>query len=324
MNTEHAQADGPATRITLGYGESLWNYFRGWRYPFFGTIFLYTLMVLGWVSLGGGLSNPAAALKHLGLGVIAANFLVFGIFLINDAADRHVDARVHPDRPIPQGRSAWQHIWGTAVGLMFAACAISFFVNKQSFVVAVTMTAYALFFYGWAKGGLHVPGSSEILTPVVSALFPLFGLSIAGCTNPQLIIGTVGYIYLADLSQDLLGGIHDQRGDQAGNVRTFALAIGTARTLRLSLFLFTLATVAGASLVAFGHAGPVYGAVLAALSIANFVLYARLFRTARGKAGDDGAVLAAADRANHLAGMFYFLVSAAIFADHIVRRLIAR
>ena len=47
VNTEHAQAEGQATRITLGYGESLWNYFRGWRYPFFGTIFLYTLMVHG-------------------------------------------------------------------------------------------------------------------------------------------------------------------------------------------------------------------------------------------------------------------------------------
>ncbi len=318
------QADTQTAREPLGYAESLWNYFRGWRYPFFGTIFLYSLMVLGWVSLGGGLANPRTSITHLALGLLAAVFLLFGIFLINDAADRHVDARVHPDRPIPQGRAAWQHIMGTAVGLMLAACAVSLLVNRQSFAVAVAMTTYAFFFYGWAKGGLQAPGSSEILTPVVSALFPLYGLSVAGCSDARVILGTVGYIYLADLAQDLLGGIHDQRGDQAGNVRTFALAIGTHRTLRLSLGICVLATLAGGSLVAFGLAGPVYGAVLAALSVANFVLYARLFRAANAKPGDDPVVLAAADRTNHLAGMFYFLVSAAIFVDHVARRVMPR
>jgi 4-hydroxybenzoate polyprenyltransferase len=80
------------------------------------------------------------------------------------------------------------------------------------------------------------------------------------------------YIYLADLSQDLLGGIHDQRGDREGNVRTFALAIGPSRTLVLSLFLFSMATGAGASQFFLRHAGPVYALVLGALSVTTFVL----------------------------------------------------
>lgn len=313
------------------YGASLWNYFRGWRYPFFGTIVLYNLMVLGWVSLGGGLSNVRAMVRHVGLGLVAATFLVFGIFLINDAADRHVDARVHPDRPIPQGRSSWQHIMGTAVALLLGACLVSAFVNRQSLAVAFAMTVYALWFYGWAKGGLNLPGSSEILTPVVSALFPLYGLSIAGCTDPVILVSVAGYIYFADLSQDLLGGIHDQRGDRDGNVRTFAIAIGPARTLVLSFGLYLVAIAAGAALVLTRHAGFVYAATLGALTVATLVIYARLFRTARGKAGAGGAVaphpedpalLAAADRANHLAGMFYFIVSASIFVDYVVRQLL--
>lgn len=310
-----------AGSLAPSYGASLWSYFRGWRYPFFGTLFLYSLMVLGWVSLGGGLAHVRASLPHLGLGLLGAVALLFGIFLINDAADRHVDARVHPDRPIPQGRAAWQHIWGTAVALLFAACFVSAFVNRQSLVVAVAMTVYALFFYGWAKGGLDVPGSSEVLTPVVSALFPLYGLSIAGTTAPSVVLPVLGYIYFADLSQDLLGGIHDQRGDRHGNVRTFALAIGPKRTLVVSLALHLVAIVAGASLAVLHRAGLVYTVVFGALSIANLVLYARLFRIARES--DDAEhprLLAAADRANHLAGMFYFIVSAAILIDYIVRR----
>ncbi|MGH7285949.1 MAG: UbiA family prenyltransferase, partial [Polyangiaceae bacterium] len=131
------------------YAESIVNYFRGWRYPLFGTIFIYVLMVAGWIGLGGGLEDlGTAALVHDALGVLAATLLLFGIFLMNDAADRDVDARVHPDRPIPQGKSRWQHILATAVTLMLLACLVSARVNRQSTIVAVAMTAYAFFFYG--------------------------------------------------------------------------------------------------------------------------------------------------------------------------------
>jgi 4-hydroxybenzoate polyprenyltransferase len=307
------------------YLESLTNYFRGWRYPFFGTIFLYLLMVLGWVGLGGGLADlGSASLLHVGLGALAATLLLFGIFLLNDAADRHVDARVHPDRPIPKGLSQWKHVAATAVGLMLAACVVSFFVNPVSLAVAAAMTAYALLFYGWAKGGLNVPGSSEVLTPVVSALFPLYALSVAGCQDARIYAGVVGYIYLADFSQDLLGGIHDQAGDRVGNVRTFALAIGPSRTLIVSVVCFVLATAAGASLFVGGHLGVVYALVLAGVTVTMLAFYTRLFRAAHGRDAQDPALLMAADRANHLAGMFFFIVSAATFVDHVARRLLDR
>ena len=315
----HSQAH--ARRLT--YPESLLNYFRGWRYPFFGTIFLYLLMVLGWVGLGGGLREPLAV-RHVALGAFAATLLLFGIFLLNDAADRHVDARVHPDRPIPRGLSSWQHVAGTAIGLLVAACVVSAFVNPRSLAVAVGMTLYALTFYGWAKGGLDVPGSSEVLTPVVSALFPLYALSVADCTDLRVIGGVVGYIYLADFSQDLLGGIHDQAGDRVGNVRTFALAIGPRATLVVSFVGFLLATAAGASLYLGGQLGIVYAVVLASVTTVMLVLYVRLFRAARGRDAEDRLLLQAADRANHLAGMFFFIVSAATFLDQLARGLLVR
>jgi 4-hydroxybenzoate polyprenyltransferase len=311
------------------FAQSLIAYFRGWRYPFFGTIFLYLLMVLGWIGLGGGLGaagrGDAAALRHVALGAIAATSLLFGIFLINDAADRHVDARVHPERPIPRGLASWKHIYATAVLLLVAACVVSAFVNARSLAVAVAMTVYALFFYGWAKGGLDVPGSSEILTPVVSALFPLYALQVAECNDARVVAGVVGYIYLADFSQDLLGGIHDQAGDRAGNVRTFALAIGPRATLVVSLVGFLLATSFSVSLVVFGSLGVVYAAIVCGVTVTTLVLYARLFSTARVASGaEDRELLGRADRANHLAGMFFFIVSAATFLDHVARRLLAR
>jgi len=159
---------------------------------------------------------------------------------------------------------------------------------------------------------------------VVSALFPLYALAVVDCTDLRIIAGVVGYIYLADFSQDLLGGIHDQAGDRAGNVRTFALAIGPQATLVVSFAVYLLATAAGASLYLGGQLGIVYALVLAGVTAVTLVLYARLFRIARGKRAEGPALLAAADRANHLAGMFFFMVSAATFLDHVARRLLAR
>ncbi|MGH7281755.1 MAG: UbiA family prenyltransferase, partial [Polyangiaceae bacterium] len=182
--------------------------------------------------------------------------------------------------------------------------------------------AYAFFFYGWAKGGLDVAGSSEVLTPIVSAMFPLYGLSIAGCTDPRIVIGAVLYIYLADFSQDMLGGIHDQAGDREGNVRTFALAIGPRRTIVLSIAMFALATAAGASLLTTGRMGFVYATVLAGVSLAMIFFYARLLRLSKNANAEDPALLTAADRANHLAGMFFFIVSASTFLDHVARRAV--
>ncbi|MEO7108911.1 MAG: UbiA family prenyltransferase, partial [Polyangiaceae bacterium] len=179
------------------------------------------------------------------------------------------------------------------------------------------------FFYGWAKGGLDVAGSSEVLTPIVSAMFPLYGLSIAACVEPRVLLGAVLYIYFADFSQDLLGGIHDQAGDREGNVKTFALAVGPRRTIVLSIFGFVLATLAGASLLATGRVGFVYGAALFGVSLAMIFFYARLIRLSKNASAEDATLLAASDRTNHLAGMFFFIVSASTFLDHVVRHFLA-
>jgi hypothetical protein len=49
--------------------------------------------------------------------------------------------------------------------------------------------------------------------------------------------------------------------------------------------------------------------------------YGRLIRLAKAADPEDRALLAAADRTNHLAGMFFFIVSASTFLDHVVRAL---
>ena len=66
---------------------------------------------------------------------------------------------------------------------------------------------------------------------------------------------------------------------------------------------------------------PLRVAVVTAVMV---VLYARLLRLAKREPAnaEDPQLLTAADRANHLAGMFFFIVSASTFLDHVVRRLL--
>ena len=107
-------------------------------------------------------------------------------------------------------------------------------------------------------------------------------------------------------------------------MRTFALAVGPRATLVVSFVIYLLATAAGGSLYVGGQLGIVYALVLAGVTAVMLVLYARLFRLARGKGAEDPLLLAAADRANHLAGMFFFIVSAATFLDYLARRFVLR
>ena len=61
--------------------------------------------VLAALALSGGLSQ-AAGIPALHVALLAAAFSLFyvGGMYLNDAFDRHIDARERPQRPIPSGQ----------------------------------------------------------------------------------------------------------------------------------------------------------------------------------------------------------------------------
>ena len=298
----------------LTVGQSIAGYFLTWRYGLTQILGLFSLMYLGWVATGGGLTAlDWATLTKVGLGLAAATATLFAVFLINDAVDADIDRVVHPERAIPRGRSAQHHIYGFGISLLMAAIIASLPINGEAVLVATALSGFALIHYGYAKRRLSVPCSSELLTPVVSALFPLYALAVAGNTNVWIAVSLVGFIYLADLAQDLLGGIHDERGDREQNVCTFAVAVGARATLRISFTFFVLALVPATLLYVRGPLGITYAAVLSSLAVYVLWLYAGMFRA------DAIALPALAKRANHLTGGFFFLVSASTFLDFLVR-----
>jgi 4-hydroxybenzoate polyprenyltransferase len=290
-------------------------YFRLWRYESKGVVLCFISMYLGWIALAGGLERPLDDALRIVAATAAGTAILLAIFLINDAADREIDRIVHPERPIPQGRSAWQHIYGLGLFLLAAGVALALVVGGRFPLAIGALALLAALHYGYLKHRLTIPCSSELITPAMSALFPISAFAIAAQPPAAVLLAVAAFIYFADLGQDMLGGVHDQEGDRRQNVRTFALAIGARATLLLSLASFVLSLVAGWLVYAWAALGWLYLAVFAALAIVMASHYARLLR-----AGDSELPLLAG-KANHFGGFYFFIASAAILPDYLLRRL---
>jgi 4-hydroxybenzoate polyprenyltransferase len=64
------------------------------------------------------LSGAAFSLGTVSLVALALSFFYVGGMFLNDAFDRHIDARIHPERPIPSGRVSAGEVFAIGFGLM--------------------------------------------------------------------------------------------------------------------------------------------------------------------------------------------------------------
>lgn len=274
-------------------------------------------MYLGWIGLGENFRQfRQIDLTRIGFGWVASVTVLLAMFLINDAADREIDKTVHPERPIPRGLSNWRHIYFLGCVFLLSGILFSLAVSQRCVEVAVAMAVLGIAHYGYTKNSLRIPGSSEVITPIMSALFPLYAFSVFELSDWRVIICSVMFIYFADFAQDLLGGIHDEEGDRRGNVRTFAIGFGSKTTLFVSVFSFLLANFAGLLLYRISSLGSTYLLVFLLLTFFMLAQYGRLFRIQNG-----ADLRAAAGKVNHLGGGYFFLVSGSTFLDFIVRWL---
>src|SRR5712691_5360115 len=76
--------------------------------------------VLAGVVLAGSALEPTTLIALL---VVFSLFYVGGMFL-NDAFDRHIDARERPERPIPSGLASAREVFGIGYGMLAAALLI--------------------------------------------------------------------------------------------------------------------------------------------------------------------------------------------------------
>jgi 4-hydroxybenzoate polyprenyltransferase len=76
------------------------------------------------VLVGVLLAGTATPAREVALLMAALSLFYVGGMFLNDAFDRHIDARIHPERPIPSGRISATEVFAIGFGAMGAGAAL--------------------------------------------------------------------------------------------------------------------------------------------------------------------------------------------------------
>lgn len=106
-----------------------------------------------WIGGGRGLS------PQLWSGVLAAGFFIMAGMALNDIADKDVDAKERPTRPIPSGAISLGLAWGISLCMMLLGLGLLFCANPISAAVG-GLLCLAIFGYNFVlKGGFFGPAA---------------------------------------------------------------------------------------------------------------------------------------------------------------------
>jgi geranylgeranylglycerol-phosphate geranylgeranyltransferase len=180
---------------------------------------------------------------HAWIGAPLAAFLLAGFGnVLNDLRDARLDAKAHPERPLPSGRirTSDARVWAgllLAFGLYEAYIAAGLPTLAFAFVNALALAAYEAWF---KRAGL--PGNVLVALLVASTF--AFGAMTTG-TDPRswgLLWLLMAMAFLANVSRELLKDIEDQEADR-GERTSLPLVAGPGPTRILAFFLANAAVV---------------------------------------------------------------------------------
>lgn len=135
-----------------------------------------------------GAQPPLAAVVTL---IAALSLFYVGGMFLNDAFDRHIDARIHPERPIPSGRVSATEVFtigfglmSTGVVLLVMAAAASGQSAAPSLVGGLALGALIVVYDLWHKNnpvGPLLMGGCRMLVYVCASL------AVAGTVSPTVL-----------------------------------------------------------------------------------------------------------------------------------------
>ena len=177
------------------------------------------------------------------IGAPAAAFLIAGFGnVLNDLRDERLDAKAHPERPLPSGRirTSDARLWAgllLAFGLYEAYIAAGFPTLAFALANAGALAGYEAWF---KRAGL--PGNVLVALLVASTF--AFG-AVATGTDPRhwgLLWLLMAMAFLANAARELLKDIEDQEADR-GERTSLPLLAGPGPTRILAFFLANAAVL---------------------------------------------------------------------------------
>lgn len=146
-------------------------------------------------------------------GILAAALFIMAGMALNDVADKDVDARERPGRPIPSGAVSLGSAWGLSLGMMALGLALLWFANPLSVLAGAALCLCILAYNFALKGTILGPASMGLCR----ALNLLTGMSLGWTSLPNpasfpkgvwiALFSLWGYIALVTfLARDEVGG----------------------------------------------------------------------------------------------------------------------
>ena len=128
--------------------------------------------------IGGGRAFTPA----LAFGLVAAALFIMAGMTLNDIADKDVDARERPNRPIPSGAVGLRTAWILSLGMFAAGLVLLALANPHSALVGLALTL-AIFLYNFKLKGTALGPASMGLCRLLNLLT---GITLTWSTLPQL------------------------------------------------------------------------------------------------------------------------------------------
>lgn len=185
----------------------------------------------GWLAFflaGGSAFNPA---------IFLSIFFISGYGnLINDIADRDIDKKNKPHRPIPSGRLSIKtakvatHVF-SLLGLLFAA-------EKPSTFLLALLTVFLLFFYAFFLKKYKVIGNA-VISLMVGFTF-LFGGLFAGGVG--LLLPLAAAAFLANFAREIFKDLEEKESRERATLKQL---VGERAARRIAAVLLILAMAVG-------------------------------------------------------------------------------
>ena len=237
----------------------------------------------------------------------------FAALIWNDITDIDIDAVVHPDRPLPNGRISSKKFF--VVALIFSAMTFifAFLVSIWCLILVEAVALFVAFHNKYLKKIIKIPAYSEIFTPIqwvvvaifgffaiwtmgqtgnISLTLPIFGEKISFNTYDfQIMILLVLFTYFADNAHDLPEGIHDIEGDRKLGVKTYATSFGEKTAAKISFFMFVLSGVLGVLLYVRTLLSPIFLVLFLIVWIYSLFWYCKLLKLKKEDMGELGKIV---------------------------------
>lgn len=242
------------------------DFLKSWRslppYEMISYLFMYTSVPM----LAYGIQPYTSQMFFVLLLTIITMYAGFFAALIwNDITDSEIDAKVHPDRPIPSGKISKKRFF--TIALVFSTITFlgSISLSIWCFLVVGFSALFVAIHDKYLKKRVKIPAYSEIFTPIQWIVVALFGYVAIWTVIPQStqlmftlpFLGSIStnlfefqnmlllvlFIYFTDNAHDIPEGIHDAEGDRRMGVRTYATSFGEKTAMFISFLWFVLSAV---------------------------------------------------------------------------------